>query len=204
MPIMPFGTPVDDLSGADYTALVKAGMDRDRPTLEQALDSDDPVARALALGGLRRAGALSRAAIERALADPDRDVRCRAVELAIPFEAVALAPLLGDEDDLVVETAAWALGEREDRAPATLDRLIEVAQSHEVSICREAAVAALGAIGDPAGLETILAALDDRAPVRRRAVLALAPFDGPAVDTALQRALGDRDRQVRQAAEDLL
>ncbi len=40
--------------------------------------------------------------------------------------------------------------------------------------------------------------------MRRRAVLALAPFDGPEVDAALQAALGDRDWQVRQAAEDLL
>jgi hypothetical protein len=35
-------------------------------------------------------------------------------------------------------------------------------------------------------------------------VLALAPFDGPEVDRALERARTDRDRQVRQAAEDLL
>jgi hypothetical protein len=35
-------------------------------------------------------------------------------------------------------------------------------------------------------------------------VLALAAFEGPEVDAALRRALGDRDRQVRQAAEDLL
>jgi HEAT repeat protein len=68
---------------------------------------------------------------------------------------------------------------------------------------REAAVAALGAIGDPAGLEAILTATRDKPAVRRRAVLALAPFDGPAVDAALQEALGDRDWQVRQAAEDL-
>jgi hypothetical protein len=39
--------------------------------------------------------------------------------------------------------------------------------------------------------------------VRRRAVLALAPFDGPAVDAAVAAALEDRDWQVRQAAEDL-
>jgi len=39
--------------------------------------------------------------------------------------------------------------------------------------------------------------------VRRRAVLALAPFTGPAVDAALAVALQDRDWQVRQAAEDL-
>jgi hypothetical protein len=35
-------------------------------------------------------------------------------------------------------------------------------------------------------------------------VLALAPFDGPEVDAALERALTDRDWQVRQAAEDLM
>jgi HEAT repeat protein len=68
---------------------------------------------------------------------------------------------------------------------------------------REAAVAALGAIGDPAGLAAVLAATRDRATVRRRAVLALAPFDGPGVDAALERARTDRDWQVRQAAEDL-
>jgi HEAT repeat protein len=40
--------------------------------------------------------------------------------------------------------------------------------------------------------------------VRRRAILALAPFDGADVDAALRTALEDRDWQVRQAAEDLL
>ena len=74
---------------------------------------------------------------------------------------------------------------------------------HEDPLCREAAVAALGAIGDPGGLPAILAATTDRPAVRRRAVLALAPFDGPEVDAALARALEDRDWQVRQAAEDV-
>ena len=46
-------------------------------------------------------------------------------------------------------------------------------------------------------------ATKDKPAVRRRAVLALAPFDGPDVDAALQAALADRDWQVRQAAEDL-
>jgi HEAT repeat protein len=40
--------------------------------------------------------------------------------------------------------------------------------------------------------------------LRRRAILALAPFDGPEVTAALEKALLDRDWQVRQAAEDLL
>ena len=74
---------------------------------------------------------------------------------------------------------------------------------------RESAVAALGAIGDDRGLAAILAATEDRPAVRRRAVLALAPFVDPdhpragEVATALDRARTDRDWQVRQAAEDL-
>ena len=65
-------------------------------------------------------------------------------------------------------------------------------------------MAALGAIGDPAGLPAILAATGDKATVRRRAIIALALFDGPEVDEALSRASVDRDWQVRQAAEDQL
>ena len=59
-------------------------------------------------------------------------------------------------------------------------------------------------IGDPDGLGPVLAACHDRATVRRRAVLALAAFDGPRVTAELQRLTGDRDLQVRQAAEELL
>ena len=79
-----------------------------------------------------------------------------------------------------------------------------MASGHKDVLCREAAVAALGALGDPNGLTTVLKALEDRPTVRRRAVLALAAFEGPEVETALQRALTDRDWQVRQAAEDLV
>ncbi len=43
----------------------------------------------------------------------------------------------------------------------------------------------------------------DKPVVRRRAVLALAPFTGPEVEAALQAALADHDWQVRQAAEDI-
>ena len=68
---------------------------------------------------------------------------------------------------------------------------------------REAAVAALGALGDADALPAILDACGDKPAVRRRAVLALAPFDGPEVDAAIEAALTDRDWQVRQAAEDL-
>ena len=117
---------------------------------------------------------------------------------------VSLLGVLDDPDPVVVEVAAWASGERVPPEPGAVARLIELATGHDDALCREAAVAALGAIGDDVALPAILAATHDKATVRRRAVIALAPFDGPDVDTALETARTDRDWQVRQAAEDLL
>jgi HEAT repeat protein len=146
----------------------------------------------------------------------DKDVHCRrraadlAPALAARVSAAALVTdlieLLHDEDVTVTEAAAWALGELGEPAATggAVERLSEVVREHADPIAREAAVAALGALGDERGLEAILAACEDKPAVRRRAVLALAPFEGEDVEAALQRALEDRDWQVRQAAEDLL
>lgn len=160
--------------------------------------------RAAALGALGRLGALRADVLHEALADTDRAVRRRAVELAAPVADVALVPLLRDGDPVIVEVAAWALGERVPPEPGGVEALAQVATGHPDALCREAAVAALGAIGDERGLPAVLAATTDKATVRRRAVLALAPFEGEEVDAALERARSDRDWQVRQAAEDLL
>jgi HEAT repeat protein len=104
--------------------------------------------------------------------------------------------------------AAWALGEQQAETPertiVVVGALARMATAHDDPLCREAAVASLGALGHPHGLDAILAATEDRPAIRRRAVLALAPFEGDEVDAALERALQDRDWQVRQAAEDLL
>ena len=124
-----------------------------------------------------------------------------------------LAPLLaclGDTDHSVLEVACWAAGELPEIAEATVDALVEVAGpargqgAHEDALCREAAVAALGALGHERGRAAVLGGLEDRPAIRRRAVLALAAFEGDDVEAALKRALGDRDWQVQQAAEDLL
>jgi HEAT repeat protein len=107
-----------------------------------------------------------------------------------------------DGDKTVAEAAAFALGEIGDTSPIVIDKLSDMALGHSDALCREAAVAALGSLAQ--GLETILAALNDVATVRRRAVIALAPFEGPMVEAALENATTDRDWQVRQAAEDLI
>lgn len=180
-----------------------AGHRGDEETARKGLTAPDAQVRVVALGALARLGALTPADLASAAGDGEAVVRRRAAEEAGRTDVdVDLLPLLDDEDPLVVEAAAWACGER---PPAgAVPRLAAVAGEHEDPLCREAAVAALGALGDPAGLPAILAATSDKPAVRRRAVIALAPFEGDDIDAALRRALEDRDRQVRQAAEDLL
>ena len=138
-----------------------------------------------------------------ALDDESPKVRRRTAELAGKHPDISLLRLLKDTDGTVVEVAAWACGEQETVGDDVLDRLIELATKSDEPLVREAAAAALGAIGDERGLPAILAACVDKPNVRRRAVLALAPFDGPDVEAAIGQALADRDWQVRQAAEDL-
>jgi hypothetical protein len=168
-----------------------------------ALSDDDAAVRELALGALDRLGALTDDHLRAALADPSAQVRRRAVELIALRPGVDLVPALHDPDPAVVEHAAWAAGEHEQVSDVVLDRLIELATAADDALVREAAIAALGAVGDERGLAAILAGCDDKPAVRRRAVLALAPFDGDEVEAAIDRALTDRDWQVRQAAEDL-
>ena len=184
-------------------AAALAGHRGDEAAARSALVDETPAVRATALGALARMGALTAADLVRALGDSDPHVRRRAAELAADVEDVDLLGALHDDEPLVSEAAAYALGERP-AAAAAIGGLTAVATAHADALCREAAVAALGALGDVRGLPAILAATSDKPAVRRRAVLALAPFDGPEVEAALERALHDRDWQVRQAAEDLL
>ena len=135
-------------------------------------------------------------------------------------------------DDTMAELGAWSLGERHQQqnvgtdefetSPETPDttqagtdfvapNLGEIVEAlgaivyhHSDALVREAAVAALGCIATPEAKPAILYAIDDKATVRRRAVIALAAFEGADVEAALARATGDRDWQVHQAAEDLL
>jgi HEAT repeat protein len=189
--------------GERRRAAAVAGHSGDAMTARALLADPDPAVRATALGALARLGVATDAEVRTALGDPSPVVRRRAAEVAVGHPSVPLLGLLADEDVGVVEQAAWACGERP-AEPGVVDALAALATAHADALVREAAVAALGALGDPSGLPAILKGTEDRVTIRRRAVLALAPFDGPEVDAALERARTDRDWQVRQAAEDLL
>jgi HEAT repeat protein len=183
----------------------------ERRELQQLVTSDpDGRVRSVALGALVHAAPRRSAAGAWRIAahDPDASVRRRAAELAPALAAAAsprvLLALLDDVEPLVAEAAAFALGEHPSATPRVVAALGRAATANDDALVREAAVAALGAIGDPAALPVVLAACDDKPAVRRRAVLALAAFEGPHVEVRLKEALEDRDWQTRQAAEDLL
>jgi HEAT repeat protein len=201
--------PATEPPGVGVTArrrsVVLAGYVGDRSSARAGLADHAAAVRASAYGALDRLGALTEADLRAALADPAPSVRRRGCELATPFKAVDVSARLEDDDPSVVEMAAWVCGERGDTSSVpALAALATVTSGHADPLCRESAVAAIGAIGDRAGLSAVLAALDDKPAIRRRAAVALAAFEGPEVDAALRRCLEDRDWQVRQVAEDLL
>ena len=210
--------PAETSAMARRRAAAEAGHLGDAAQARPYLDDDDPTVRVSALRALDRAGGLGAHRLLVALGDPAPTVRVTALELAacrrdVPVSAAAAR--LDDDDHRVVEAAAWACGEKVSamdpttaatasaRSASVVEALVRVSGSHEDPLCRESAIAALGAIAHPDGLPAVLAGLDDRPEVRRRAVIALAPFDGPEVEAALARASTDRDRQVRAAAAEL-
>ncbi len=184
--------------------IAAAGHSGDVDTALGALSDDDPVSRELALGALQRLGSLTDAQLAASLGDIDPRVRRRAAMIAGTRPSISLLEAMRDRVPTVAEAAAWAAGEQEVVDDATMATLIDLATTASDALVREAAVASLGAIGDERGLPAILIACSDKPAVRRRAVLALAPFEGDDVDAALRIALEDRDWQVRQSAEDVL
>ena len=198
-------------SALDRVARVVVAGYRDELDLIEAGFADPaPEVRAAALGALARAstGDHERNAATWLKASRDRNptVRRRAA-LTAPLLGLAsaeLVSLLTDTDDRVVEAACFAAGELEPADHGVVSRLMSIIESHDDSLCREAAVGGLGSLGVPEGLPGILRSCGDKATVRRRAVLALANYDNDEVTAMLRHMTTDRDLQVRQSAEDLL
>ncbi len=185
-------------------AVIQSGFNGDVATAETGLASQHSDVRASAIRSLHRLNALTTEHLLLAIADSAPEVRRTAAEFAAPFHDVSIKHLIDDADVFVAEMAAWSLGERTPVTDDELQQLIDRATKHDEPVVREACAAALGSIGDERGLPAILNACTDKPAVRRRAILALAPFEGEEVDAALAQALEDRDWQVRQNAEILV
>jgi HEAT repeat protein len=182
--------------GDDYEAVLRTN-----------LASDVGRRRVLALRGMVRQGLVTNDEWLSAIDDGDVDVRREALNLIAHVELSddklfeAMLRRLHDGDALVVDGAIFALGEH--LYVGAVDQLCVLATSHDDARCRESAIAALGAIGDDRARPAIMAALNDKPPVRRRAIVALSNFEGPDIDAALERAAEDRDWQVRAAVNQL-
>ena len=183
--------------------LVQLAREGDLSLARELYGDADPRVRASSVAVLSENDALDESLIALGLSDPNPLVRMTVARAAAQNSSISVLELLNDEDSSVVEIACWAAGEQTEHNDSIIEALSGIVLEHEDALCRESAVAALGALGDARGLESILKATKDIATVRRRAVIALAPFEGQAVTDALQLALSDRDWQVRQAAEDL-
>jgi HEAT repeat protein len=184
--------------------VIAAGFSGDSAVALEALQHEDGTVRASALRALARIGTLTAEILAPFIQDSHIETRRTAVELAVPFPSVFVHQCIDDSDVFVAEMAAWCIGERTPASDIEIETLIDRTTSHDQAVVREACAAALGSLGDERGLPAILAACTDKPAVRRRAVLALAPFEGDEVDAALHHALEDKDWQVRQNAEDLL
>src|SRR5258706_4049828 len=137
-----------------------AGHLGDETTARAGLSDSDAMVRATAVTALARLARLTMDDLRSASSDADPRVRGRVAEAAIaaptPADAYAvIAPLLADPDATVVEVAAWACGEVESVDAAIVAALCELTTGHDDALVREAAVAALGAIGDDRGLPAI-------------------------------------------------
>jgi HEAT repeat protein len=181
---------------------IACGFRNDEPGARSFLSDHSPKVRSAALGALARIKAATPNDVAAAINDPSPIVRRAVCELATSLTFGNYLELITDEDARVVEACAFALGEL--KVTHSTRELIEVASSHEDPLCREAAVAALGVIGDERARVPLVTALRDIPQIRRRALIALSNFEGDDIDRAMTTMLTDRDWQVRQAAEDLL
>lgn len=184
--------------------VIEAGFKGDEATARAHLNHVDPLIRASSLRALARIGTLTDGDLIALVSDPDAEVRRTVAELSVDHPTVPVHHLIADDDLFVAEMAAWSIGERPVVTDEELTCLIDNTTSHEQAIVREACAAALGSLGDERALPAILAACRDKPAVRRRAILALAPFEGVEVQRMLEEASQDKDWQVRQNAEILL
>ena len=191
-----------EITAPSEVEVIVAGHRGDSDVAQKGLSASDSRVRVAALFALDRLGVLSAAQVESCLRDTEMDVRLAAAELSAKYSA-DLTIALNDSEYLVVEMGAWACGEHESVSEDVFAHLLNLGVEHTHPLVREASIAALGALGDDRALPVILAGCNDKPAIRRRAVLALAPFDGVEVEAAIDKALTDKDWQVRQSAEDV-
>lgn len=168
------------------------------------LDNDDPVLRRMSTTALDTQSANSLFDVLVALLNDDEaSVRVAAAEkLGVCGERslAYLARAQADDAPEVREAVATAYGDLSNAS--VIPWLVEVGNDDQDRTVKEAAVAALGAIGSDEAIDPLLEFIAKGPPqVRRRAIAAITVFDDPRIEPAIERAAFDRNPGVREAAE---
>ena len=168
------------------------------------LDNDDPVLRRMSTTALDTQSANSLFDVLVALLNDDEaSVRAAAAEkLGVCGERslAYLARAQADDAPEVREAVATAYGDLSNAS--VIPWLVEVGNDDQDRTVKEAAVAALGAIGSDEAIDPLLEFIAKGPPqVRRRAIAAITVFDDPRIEPAIERAAFDRNPGVREAAE---
>jgi HEAT repeat protein len=168
------------LAATDYIGKVKAG--RGARALMDLLDSQERRFMAAAFRALGRAGGV------------DKDLADETADYLIDYYTNREP---GEENRREIITAVGAAG-----SSRGVSFLAEIAGGSEERIAlRIAALDALAKIGDPEGLNAIVASVSSSDPnVRSSAVAALGPFSGENVDNAILEAFRDSYYRTRIAA----
>lgn len=168
------------------------------------LDDEDPILRRMATTALDVASAniLFDRLVE-LLEDEETSIRAAAAEKLGVCGRRSLEYLDAarhDDEPDVREAVATAYGEISDAS--AIPWLAEVGNDDQDRTVKEAAVAALGAIGSYEAVDPLLEFIAKGPPqVRRRAIAAITVFDDPRIEPAIKRAAFDRNPGVREAAE---
>ena len=159
-----------------------AGHTGDVDGARAGLDSDDPAVRAAALGALERLGVLDDGA-DHGVARRHRPDRSSASRRRSPrrHRDVDLLGALSDRDASVVEVAAWACGEREivERRGPRPARSTWRPTRRPTPSCGSRASPRSARSATTAASTRSSPPPTDKPAIRRRAVLALAPFLDP-------------------------
>jgi HEAT repeat protein len=142
----------------------------------------------------------------RDLRHPEPRVRVAALEALGRVEAesvgeaiAAVRPSLDDDSPDVRYMAALTLGQLRDGG--AVERLIDMVREDPEPMPRQAAISALGRIGDDAATDALLEALAGEEPdLRFQAAAALPQVNPGAAAAPLCGALADRDAEVRASA----
>ena len=202
----PATVPADE-PASPRALILEAGRRSDDAALtlvDDALRAGTPQERVSALGALVSQGRFTEVHAIDALGDPSHLVHQRALQLTglylhSPTSEMtsALIAALEDDDVVCVVTALVTIGDLE--LMDAFSSVCHVYSSQRDALITEEAVATLGALGNPAGLDLVLDAMNGKPALRRRCVAALGAFDDPRVEEALDLLAEDRDWQVRQA-----